>query len=130
MMRRAMSLPSADVAGSHPHRRQVVEPDVDVAPRPLPCGAGVLTLGAVGPVDAHRDRDVRAAPVVDVAPVVPARPHVGCMLDRVTVHPPSVERLFETVSGGPRVCADPAIESADNPAPVAIGERRWGASWS
>jgi hypothetical protein len=51
------------------------------------------TLGAVGPLDAHCDRD-GVAVVADVEAVEFAGPLVGRVLDGLTVHTPSVEQMF------------------------------------
>jgi hypothetical protein len=65
---------SLHVAGQHPHRRQVIEPHVRVAPRPLSRRAVMVALGSVAPADAHCDTDVRPPAVVDVVTFVPASP--------------------------------------------------------
>jgi hypothetical protein len=68
-----------------------VDADVRACPLGRPCVD--RTLGAVGPLDAHCDRD-GVAVVADVEAVEFAGPLVGRVLDGLTVHTPSVEQMF------------------------------------
>jgi hypothetical protein len=55
-----------------------------------------LALGAVGPLDVDSDRD-RVAAVADIQAFELAAPLIRHMLDRLTIHPSRVERMFECV---------------------------------